>query len=188
MSAFCYTLLLTAVGLGRLAELRLSRRHQRQLARRGVASVPEPHFRWMVLLHGAVLCGAALEVRLLKRPFIRAVAIPMGMLWLLANGLRWWVIHTMAEHWNVQICDSARLGVVTDGPFRWIRHPNYLAVFVELIALPLLHTAWVTALLGGVAHIWVLRQRIGLEERILLADPVYRAVMGPKPRFVPRVW
>jgi methyltransferase len=187
MNAFCYTLLLAAVGLGRLAELRISRRHQHKLANRGVASVPEPRFRWMVLLHGGVLFGAALEVQLLKRPFIRAVAIPMSILWLLANGLRWWVIHTMADHWNVQVMDSVQLGVVTGGPFRWIRHPNYLAVFVELVALPLLHSAWLTALGGTLAHVWVLRQRIELEERILLADPTYRALMGPKPRFVPRI-
>src|SRR5262245_25528156 len=187
MSAFRYSLLLAAVGLGRLAELRISRRHQRQLAGRGVGQVPEPRFRWMVELHGGVLLSAALEVRLLKRPFIRALAIPMVTLWLLANGLRWWVIHTMAEHWNVQVMDSTKLGVVTGGPFRWIRHPNYLAVFVELVALPLLHSAWLTALGGALAHIWVLRQRIALEERILLGDPTYRALMAPKPRFIPRI-
>jgi methyltransferase len=188
MSARRYSILLAAVGLSRFFELWISRRHQRQLARRGVARVPEPRFRWMVLLHGGVLLGAALEVWLCKRPFIRVLAIPMGLLWLLANGLRWWVIRTMAEHWNVQVMNSIRLGVVTHGPFRWIRHPNYLAVFVELIALPLLHTAWVTALLGGLAHLWVLRQRVVLEERTLLADPTYRALMGSKPRFVPRMW
>jgi methyltransferase len=142
----------------------------------------------MVLLHGGVLLGAGLEVWLLKRPLIRTLALPMGILWLLANALRWWVIRAMAEHWNVQVMDSTHLGVVTGGPFRWIRHPNYLAVFVELMALPLLHTAWVTALLGGLAHLWVLHRRIILEERILLADLTYRALMGPKPRFVPKVW
>jgi methyltransferase len=112
----------------------------------------------------------------------------MGILWLLANTLRWWVIRTMGTHWNVRVMDSTPLGVVTSGPFRWIRHPNYLAVFVELLALPLLHTAWLTALVGGLAHVWVLRQRIAIEERMLLAEATYRALMGSKPRFVPRVW
>jgi methyltransferase len=186
MSSVRYSIFLSAVGLGRLVELQLSRRHQRRLASRGVVKVPEPHFRWMVLLHGGVLLGAGLEVWLLKRPWVRALAIPMGVLCILANVLRWWVIRTMAEHWNVQVLDSMRLGVVTHGPFRWIRHPNYLAVFVELVALPLLHTAWLTALLGGLAHIWVLRQRIAVEEAVLFANPTYRAAMGPKPRFVPR--
>jgi methyltransferase len=188
MSTRWYTLFLAAVGLGRLIELRISRRRQRALAMRGIVMIAEPHFCRMVLLHGGVLLGAALEVRLLKRPFIRGLGIPMGILCLLANTLRWWVIGTMGQHWNVRVMDSTRLGVVTSGPFRWIRHPNYLAVFVELLTLPLLHTAWLTALVGGLAHVWVLRQRIALEERALLADATYRALMGSKPRFVPRVW
>jgi methyltransferase len=187
MSAVIYTLFLAAVGLGRLVEMGISRRHQRALAARGAAKIAEPHFRWMVLLHGGVLVGAALEVWLLARPFIPALAIPMIALFALSNVLRWWVIRAMAEHWNVQVVNSLELGVVTRGPFRWIRHPNYLAVFVELLAAPLIHTAWLTALLGGLAHISVLRQRIAVEEAVLLANPDYRAAMGHKPRFIPRV-
>jgi methyltransferase len=187
MSVAIYTLFLAAVGLGRLAEMGVSRRNQRALAARGAAKVTEPHFRWMVLLHGGVLAGAALEVWLLARPFIPALAAPMIALFVLSNILRWWVIRTMAEHWNVQVVNSLALGVVTHGPFRWIRHPNYLAVFVELLAAPLIHTAWLTALLGGLAHIWVLRRRIAVEEAVLLANPDYRVTMGHKPRFIPHV-
>jgi methyltransferase len=187
MSAVLYTLLLAAVGLGRLVEMGVSRRRQRALVARGAVWVAEPHFRWMVLLHGGVLAGAALEVWLLARPFIPALAIPMLLLFALSNILRWWVIRTLAGHWNVQVVDSVALGVVASGPYRWVRHPNYLAVFAELLALPLIYSAWLTALLGSLAHIWVLRQRIAVEEAVLLADPAYRATMGQKPRFIPRL-
>jgi methyltransferase len=78
------------------------------------------------------------------------------------------------------------MGVVSSGPFRYVRHPNYVAVFVELAALPLVHGAWLTALGGSLLHVVILRRRIALEEQVLLADPGYRAVMGPKPRFLPR--
>ena len=91
----------------------------------------------------------------------------------------------MREHWNVQILASMELGVVTGGPFRWVRHPNYVAVFVELMALPLLHTAWCTALAGTMIHYWVLKERIRVEEATLLSSPAYVALMGSKPRFVP---
>jgi methyltransferase len=185
MSAIVYTLFLAAVGAGRLIEMGVSRRRQRALAARGVVKLAEPHFRRMVLLHGGVLAGAALEVWLLGRPFIPALGIPMIALFILANLLRWWVIRTMAEHWNVQVMNSIALGVVTDGPFRWIRHPNYLAVFVELLAAPLIHTAWLTALIGGLVHILVLRRRIAVEEAVLLASPAYQAAMAHKPRFLP---
>ncbi len=187
MSARWYTVFLAAVGLGRLIELRISRRHQRVLAARGIVKIAEPHFRRMVLLHAGVLLASGLEVWLLRRPFRRALALQAGVIVLSANALRWWEIRAMAGHWDVQVMNSLDLGVVTDGPFRWIRHPNYAAVFLELTAIPLLHSAWLTALIGTFAHIWVLRRRVALEEAVLLADPAYCAVMGPKPRFVPGI-
>jgi methyltransferase len=186
-SAIVFTLLLAAVGVGRLVEMNISRRHQRALAQRGAAPLAEPHFRWMVLLHGGILLCAALEVWLLGRALVPALALPMLLLFLCANALRWWVIATLAGHWNVQVVDSRSLGVVSEGPYRWVRHPNYVAVFVELLALPLIHSAWLTALFGGLAHSWVLRQRINLEESVLHANPAYRAAMGHKPRFLPRI-
>jgi methyltransferase len=81
--------------------------------------------------------------------------------------------------------DSTSLGVVTTGPFRYVRHPNYAAVFLEMLALPLIHTAWITAAAGAIAHAGVLAQRLGTEERMLFANPDYRAAMAGKPRFVP---
>jgi methyltransferase len=177
--------LLVAVGLLRLVELRISKRHQAEMGARGAAKVDEPRFRWMVLLHTAVLLGAALEVVLLKRPFIPWLAAPMFVIFLVANAVRWWVIRTLGEHWNVQVMDSTRLGVVTSGPFRYVRHPNYAAVFAEMLALPLIHTAWITATVGTIAHIGVLSQRLSTEERVLFANPDYRAAMTGKPRFLP---
>jgi len=83
------------------------------------------------------------------------------------------------------VMDSTRLGVITTGPFRYVRHPNYAAVFVEMIVLPLIHTAWITALVGAIAHIAVLAVRLSAEERVLFANPDYAAAMSSKPRFLP---
>lgn len=185
MGVKIYVFLLAAVGMGRLIELRLSRTNQRALTARGIAMATEPHFRWMVLLHAGVLTCSGLEVGLAKRPWVPALGIPMALILVGANLLRWWVIRTMAGHWNVRVMDSVRLGVVSTGPFRWIRHPNYVAVFLELEAIPLLHSAWVTALVGGFLHLWVLGRRLAVEEPVLLADPAYRTAMAWKPRFVP---
>jgi len=188
LSVIAFLALLAAVGLLRLLELRISRRHQREMIARGAAKVDEPRFRWMVLLHTAVLIGAALEVVLLKRPFLPALAATMFVIFLAANVVRWWVIRTLGNHWNVQVVDSTSLGVVTSGPFRYVRHPNYAAVFSEMVALPLIHTAWITAAAGALAHIVVLAQRLSTEERVLFANPEYRAAMGTKARFIPGVF
>src|SRR6202035_3794125 len=184
LSVIAYLILLLLVAGLRLVELRISKRHQRELVARGAAKVNEPRFRWMVLLHTAVLIGAAVEVVFLKRPFIPALASVMFVIFLAANAVRWWVIRTLGDHWNVQVVDSTRLGVVTSGPFRFVRHPNYAAVFAEMIALPLIHTAWITAVVGALAHAMVLSQRLATEERVLFANPDYRAAMSGKPRFL----
>ncbi|HXL21081.1 MAG TPA: isoprenylcysteine carboxylmethyltransferase family protein [Candidatus Dormibacteraeota bacterium] len=185
LSVILYLALLLTVAALRLLELRVSRNHQQQMIARGAKKIIDPKFRWMVLVHTAVLLGAALEVVFLKRPFIAWLAAPMLALFLAANAVRWWVIRTMGQHWNVQVVDSTQLGVVTSGPFRFVRHPNYAAVFVEMLALPLIHTAWITAVAGAIAHVGVLAQRLSAEERVLFANADYRAAMAGKPRFLP---
>ena len=180
-----YLALLVLVGLGRLVELRISRRNQRQLEKQGVRKIAEPHFRWMVFTHAAVLACAAAEVILLHRPLIPSLAIAMAALFVFANALRWWVIRTLAGHWNVEVMASSRVGVVAAGPYRWVRHPNYVAVVIELFSLPMIHTAWITALAGTLANLEILRRRLRVEEGVLMADPVYRSAMGAKPRFLP---
>jgi methyltransferase len=182
-----YLALLALVGLGRLVELRISLRNQQQLQKQGIRKIAEPHFRWMVVVHAGVLACAAAEVVFLHRPLIPALTIAMAVLFALANALRWWVIRTLAGQWNVEVMASSRVGVVTSGPYRWVRHPNYVAVVMELFALPMIHTAWITALTGTLANLEVLRRRLGVEEGVLMADPAYRATMGGKPRFLPRL-
>ena len=77
------------------------------------------------------------------------------------------------------------LGVVTAGPYRFVRHPNYVAVFVELLALPLVHGAYLTAVAGTLLHLLILRRRVSLEESVLMADEGYRRAFADKPRFIP---
>lgn len=188
LSVIAFLILLALVACTRVIELRISRRHQETLARQGIPKRADPYYHWMVLLHTAVLVAAALEVLLLHRPFIRLFGASMFVLLLLAMALRWWVIRSLGAHWNVGVMASGALGVVTKGPFRWVRHPNYLGVFVELIALPLIHTAWITALAAAAGNAWVLRHRLSIEEPLLSADPVYQVTMAGKPRFLPKLF
>jgi methyltransferase len=128
-----YTGLLVLVGLIRLVELRLSRRNRRLLRADGATAVREPHFRAMVLLHLGILVGAGVEAWVTRRAPLQGLAWAMLALLLAANALRWWVIATLGPHWNVAIMDSIAeptsgshsTMAVSNGPFRWIRHPNY---------------------------------------------------------------
>ena len=185
LSVIAYLALLCVVALLRLYELRVSRRHQQEMVAHGASKVDEPRFRWMVMLHTAVLAGAACEVVFLKRPLIPILAAVCSVIFVGANAVRWWVIRTLGEHWNVQVMNSTGLGVITNGPFHYVRHPNYAAVFVEMLVLPLIHTAWITALVGSAAHVLVLSQRLATEEKVLFSDAHYREAMSAKPRFLP---
>jgi methyltransferase len=177
--------LCAAVGACRLIEMRISRRHQRALGTRGAELIPEPVFGAMVALHSGVIGGAALEVVVLHRPYVAAVGVPALALVVLANLLRLWVIATLGVHWNVRVVRSMPLGVVTAGPYRFVRHPNYVAVFVELLALPLVHGAYLAAAAGTLLHLVILRRRVALEESVLMADEGYRRAFADKPRFLP---
>jgi methyltransferase len=188
LSVVLFLALLAGVGLTRLIELEISRRRQQNLARLHVGRRGEPQYLWMVALHAGVLAGAAGEVVWLRRPFLPMLAAPAALLFVLATALRWWAIGSLGAHWNVQVMDSAALGVVVAGPFRWVRHPNYLGVFVEMAAVPLIHTAWITALVAVAGNVWVLRNRLRVEEPMLEAHPQYREAMAGKARFLPGIF
>jgi methyltransferase len=86
----------------------------------------------------------------------------------LAQALRWWCIRTLGPQWNTRVIVVPGMPRVTGGPYRWMKHPNYVAVVVEGIALPLVHTAWITAVVFTVLNAWVLRVRLADENRALM--------------------
>jgi methyltransferase len=184
-----FTLLCIAVGVERLLELRRSREHAAVQSLRGGELVPEPAFFWMAILHGAVLICAVIESWLRPaswHPWVRVVA---GAALIGATALRVWTLTSLGAAWSVRVTrfpDGSR-PVITRGPYRYIRHPNYLAVIVEVAALPLVGGAWLTALAGSIANAVILARRIPFEEREMMRDPRWSAVMADKPRFIPRL-
>jgi methyltransferase len=179
-----YFVLLAGFILLRLVELWVSARHQARLLADGGKKIPEPLYPLMVCVHSGLFVGSALEVWLSERPFVPLLGWPMLTLLGLCLAGRVWVWRSLGEQWNVQIMISAR-PVVDTGPYRYVRHPNYTIVIVETFALPLVHSAYLTALVCSALNAIVLRQRIRREEAALGARPEYVAKMGTKPRFLP---
>jgi len=178
-----YLAVLALVGAARLAELWWARRLAGRARARGAAPEREPAFAAMVVVHTLPFWLGPLEVVALGRPFLPLLcALAVSALAVLAL-LRVWVLRTLGARWNVRIVQPD--AVVAEGPYRWLRHPNYAIVIAELIALPLVHTAWLTCLIVGAANAVVLWRRIAAEERVLFALPGYREAMGDKPRFIP---
>jgi acyl carrier protein len=93
-----------------------------------------------------------------------------------AQAVRYWVIHALGGRWTTRVLHVPGDPLVTGGPFRWLRHPNYLAVVVEVAALPLVHSAFLTATIFSAANAALLRQRIRAEEALLDQDEILAGV------------
>jgi methyltransferase len=179
-----YFALLAGFALLRLIELWVSARHQTHLLAVGGKQVREPLYPLMVGVHAGLFIACALEVWMRDRPLIPWLAgCMLTVLGLCVVG-RVWIWRSLGEQWNVHIVTSA-LPVVDHGPYRYVRHPNYTIVILEIFALPLVHSAYLTALFFSLFNAGVLWQRIHLEEAALWARPEYVAKMGGKPRFLP---
>jgi methyltransferase len=162
-----YVLLIAAVGVERIAELIVSQRNLAWSRAHGGEEFGAGHYPAMVVLHTALLAGCLLETILLHRPFLPALGWPMLALVLAAQALRWWCITMLGHQWNTRVVvvpDAAR---ITGGPYRFASHPNYVAVVVEGIALPLVHTAWITAVVFTALNGWLLTTRIRVENEAL---------------------
>ncbi|MDF5753766.1 isoprenylcysteine carboxylmethyltransferase family protein [Spongiactinospora sp. TRM90649] len=164
-----YLVLVLLVGAERLAELVVARRNLRWSLERGGVVTGRGHYPWMVVLHTGLLAGCLAEVAWAGRPFVPALGWPMLGLVLASQALRWWCVRTLGHQWNTQIVVVPGLPLVGGGPYRLMRHPNYVAVAVEGAALPLVHGAWVTALTFTVLNALLMVVRIRGEEAALTA-------------------
>lgn len=162
-----YYLLILAVGIERLVELVVAQRNARWSFAQGGKEFGRRHYGVMVVLHTALLLGCVVETWALHRPFLPWLGWPMVAVLVLSQGLRWWCISTLGKRWNTRVIVLPEAPLVQGGPYRFFHHPNYVAVVAEGFALPLVHTAWLTALCFTVANAILLTVRIRVENSAL---------------------
>jgi len=160
-----YVALVVAVALERLAELVVSRRNLAWARSRSGCEYGFGHYPLMVCLHTGLLVACLIEAA--HRSFVPALGWPMLVVVVLAQALRWWCITILGPRWNTRIIVVPGLPLVDRGPYRWLRHPNYVAVVLEGLALPLVYSAWVTALVFTAVNAALLRVRISTENAAL---------------------
>lgn len=168
MIAYLVFILLT--GCERIVELVVSTRNARWAVSRGGIEYGKRQMPWMITLHTGMLLAALAEVFLLNRPFIPGLGWPMLAIALLCQAARWWIIASLGHQWNTRVIVVPGLGRVARGPYRfaWLPHPNYLVVAIEGIAIPLIYTAWITALTFTILNaILLIGFRIPTEDRAL---------------------
>ncbi|HWE23116.1 MAG TPA: isoprenylcysteine carboxylmethyltransferase family protein [Myxococcales bacterium] len=180
-SRAAYLAFLLLIALERLFEVALSRRNAARVLARGAREYGGSHFAWMAALHIAFLASCAVESAFHRFPGTAGwIALVVA---LAAQALRYWAVSSLGDRWNARVMVVPGEPPVQTGPYRFIRHPNYLAVVLEMVAIPLVHGCWVTAFVFSLANAAMLRVRIRVEEAAL-GEPWQRA-FAERPRFMP---
>jgi methyltransferase len=185
VTRWLFTGLVLAVLVQRMLEARVSRRNAQRMLAAGGREYARGQFLAMVVLHPSWLAAMLIEVWMFDRqphPFVAAV----GLAALLAGQtLRILAIRTLGPRWSARIITVPNAEPVTGGIYRYLRHPNYVGVVLEIAGLPLVHGAWVTAIVASIANALVLLARIPAEEAALSRDNAYAASFADRPRFIP---
>jgi methyltransferase len=177
-----YTVLVVLVALERLAELVVARRNAAWSSQRGGIEYGGGHYPVMVLLHTGLLAGCLAETWGANRPFLPGLGWPMLALALGSQALRWWCITALGPRWNTRVIVVPGLPRVTGGPYRWLSHPNYVAVIVEGAALPLVHSNWITATAFTLLNLPLMTTRLRCENAALATLPAAAPTEpGPAP-------
>lgn len=174
---------LVVLAAERIGELALSARNAKRAFARGAVEVGQAHYRVMAAFHTAFLFACAAEVMVADRPFPGALGWTALAAAVAAQALRYWAIATLGERWNTRVIVLPQSEPVTGGPYRWVRHPNYVAVVLELAVVPLIHGAWLTAIVFTAGNAAILFVRIRAEEAAL--GERYANAFANRPRFVP---
>lgn len=173
-----YTGVVALVVVERLFELLLSRRNAKRVLARGGIEVGAGHYPTMVALHTLFLISCVVEPAVLGRRARPAVFVAALGVLAVSMALRYWAIASLGDRWNTRVLVEPGVPAVATGPYRFLPHPNYVAVVLEIAALPLLGGAWATALLFSVLNALLLRVRLQVEERALAEHCDWRGRAG----------
>ncbi len=182
-----FLLLVILLGIQRLAEIRRSQNNEKRILDLGGREHAPGQFRIMKMLHIAWFLAMLAEVFGLRRPFNPVVALLAVFVLLIGQGLRYAAIHTLGERWTVRVMTLPGAAPVVHGVYRVIRHPNYLGVMLEIGAVPLIHSAYLTAITFSIANGLLLAWRIRTEEAALNEQNSYEQLFADRPRFLPRL-
>src|SRR5689334_5527837 len=181
-----YFVLLVGLSVERLFELWLSKRNARRaFARRGI-EFGRGHYRAMVTFHTAFIIACAVEAAFRTAPFPQFLSLLALIGEGAAQALRYWSVAALGDRWNTRVIVVPDEPPITSGPYQYIRHPNYLAVVVEIACVPMIRGLLVTATIFSAFNVILLRSRISLEEQAL--GDSYQDVFAEHGRFIPGIF
>ncbi|WP_349775485.1 isoprenylcysteine carboxyl methyltransferase family protein [Shouchella hunanensis] len=150
----------------RLIEVVVAKRNERWMKRNGGIEVGKTHYHWMVALHVSFFIALLLEVTF-TTPSFTSISVVALLIVIIAQCIRIWALTSLGRYWNTKIIVLPDAPAVEKGPYRFLRHPNYVVVMTEIAFVPLIFQAYWTAILFTVLNAWMLSVRIRVEEKAL---------------------
>lgn len=172
--------------LQRLTELLIARKNEEHMRQKGAVEFGREHYPWVVLLHTGFLLSVILEVLIFERE--PAVFLPILLVcFMITQIIRIWTILSLGPYWNTKVLVLPGASVVKKGPYKFIKHPNYLVVAIEIFIIPLMFNAWFSALIFSILNIYMMTIRIPLEENALTTATYYGKEFKNCRRFIPKL-
>ncbi|TYS18875.1 hypothetical protein FZC78_05090 [Rossellomorea vietnamensis] len=179
-----FYILFAVIAIQRMVELVIAKRNEKWMKGRGAREYGQKHYKLMVSIHLLFFISLLAEEFFLKRTLNDYWGL-LFILFLITQAGRVWVIASLGKYWNTKIIVLPQAEVVAKGPYKFIKHPNYFIVTVELIVIPLMFNAYWTLFIFALLNQFILSVRIPLEEKALKEATNYQAVHQGKKRFLP---
>ena len=150
----------------RQIELFVARRNEQIVRKEGAVEYDREGYKYIVLLHAGFFISLLLENTFLNGHLNSYSNILFGV-FIFTQLLRYWAITSLGKYWNTRILVVPGLNLVRKGPYKYMRHPNYIAVIIEIAVIPLIFSCYITAIVFSVLYLVTLRRRIAIEEQAL---------------------
>lgn len=167
-----FAIIFTIICIQRLVELRIARENERYMKNRGAIEFGQSHYPFIVMLHGLFLSSLGIEYILKDAPLSPFWIILLGFFLLLQIG-RIWSIKSLGHFWNTKIIVLPNTTLVKKGPYKWLSHPNYIIVALEIAVIPLIFQAYFTTIVFSALNIMMMFVRIPAEEAALKSENDY---------------
>ena len=184
LTKYLFLGIVMAVIVQRLVEVRLSAHHRAEIVRRGGQEHGDNLLDAVKVLQVSWWIVMIAEVWYFNRPFIPILAVVALTATIAGQILRYLSMQALQWRWTLPIMIVPDLPVVESGVYRYLKHPNWLGVILEIAFLPLIHSAYLTAIAFSLANAWLMSRRIVTEERALANNTNYATVFANKPRFI----
>ncbi|MFC3884103.1 isoprenylcysteine carboxyl methyltransferase family protein [Bacillus songklensis] len=179
-----FYIMLTFIIMQRLLELAVAKRNEKWMLGQGAVEIGTSHYKWIVLVHSLFFVSLASEVVLMEKQ-LSSLWVLLLIMFIITQAGRVWVITSLGRFWNTKIMVLPETEVVVKGPYRFLKHPNYVIVALEFLVVPLLFEAYITMILFSLLNLFVLAVRIPMEEKALCAFTDYDNKTGQQARFWP---